>query len=338
MNYFLLFLASFLPHEPSTNNLCSLAPDGITIEQVMVKHAIPRIDIAVINDFQLTETESCSLAPNEIKQNLFNVASLAKPVFAVLVLRLVDEGQWQLDQPLDLEVIAPELSQHPWAKFLTTRTILAHRSGLPNWRSGEHLEFEFKPGTQMNYSGEGFELLQNAIEVKFDESIQKLAEQLIFAEADLEQIHFKLASNQQEQHVVPWYDKAAKAYPMHRHDSASAADNLLASIRDYGKFITFVMTKAHLSEALFDQMLTPQGAVDDTFQMGLGWELISSQQKSLRVVLHSGADKGTNTIALFSMETGEGLVIFTNSDNGKQAYAPLIRHYLSFADVLFNTN
>ncbi|WP_258807066.1 serine hydrolase [Pseudidiomarina sp. CB1] len=338
MNYFLLLLASLLPNEPTIIDLCSVAPDDNAIEEIMVQHAIPRIDVAVIKDFQLTETGNCLLAPNESKQNLFNVASLAKPVFAVLVLRLVDSGQWQLDQPLDLEVIAPELSKHPWANALTTRSILAHRSGLPNWRSGEHLEFEFKPSTQMSYSGEGFELLQNAIEDKTGEPIQKLAEQLIFAEADLEQIHFELASSQQEQHVVPWYDKAAKAYPMHHHDSASAADNLLASIRDYGKFITFVMTKAHLSDALFDEMLTPQGSVDDAFQMGLGWELISSQQKSLRVVLHSGADKGTNTIALFSMATGEGLVIFTNSDNGKQAYAPLIRHYLSFADVLFNTN
>lgn len=32
---------------------------------------------------------------------------------------------------------------------------IPHRSGFPNWREGQALTFEFEPGTQMQYSGEG---------------------------------------------------------------------------------------------------------------------------------------------------------------------------------------
>lgn len=335
MHSVLMLLALLSPVDIAHHRLCDVQLSTSSVTQLMTSKSIPRIDVAVIKDFAVTNTGSCALPDTDESQYLFNVASLAKPVFAVLVMQLVEQGLWDLDEPLELSPIAAGLSEHQWASALTTRNILAHRSGLPNWRSGTELEFQFEPGTQMNYSGEGYELLQRAIEYKFDRSLQKLAEEFLFVLLGLTNTHYVLRERQQEQHVVPWYDSAGNAYPMHAHDSASAADNLLASIGDYAKFIEFVMSGARLEKRLFHEMLSTQGSPSDQFQMGLGWELIDLGPAQ-RVILHSGSDKGVNTLTLFSMETGEGLVIFTNSDSGKEAFAPLIYHYLSFAEALMN--
>jgi CubicO group peptidase (beta-lactamase class C family) len=56
-------------------------------------------------------------------------------------------------QPITDRVVAPEL------QVVTTRMVLTHTSGLPNWTS-DPLAFDFKPGTNWQYSGEGFMLLQ----------------------------------------------------------------------------------------------------------------------------------------------------------------------------------
>lgn len=332
-----LFLIAFLaPADISQRHFCDVDLGSASVTQLMTTTSIPRIDIAVINNSEVTYTGSCALTDEDKDKHLFNVASLAKPVFAVLVMQLVEQGLWELDAPLELGPIAKTLSDHPWASALTTRNILAHRSGLPNWRSSKELEFLFEPGTQLNYSGEGFELLQRAIEHQFGKSLQTLAEEFVFAPFGLSDTHYSLVERKHEQRIVPWYDNVGTLHPMHDHDSASAADNLLASIDDYGKFIESVMSGANLGKERFNDMLSPQGSPTDKFQMGLGWELIDLTPHQ-RIFLHSGSDKGTNTLALFSLETGEGLVIFTNSDNGKEAFAPLIHHYLSFAEALMKT-
>lgn len=335
MHSLLILLALIAPTDRSRDQLCDISLGNTSVAQFMTSKAIPRIDVAVINNFQVTETKTCALTDADKNKHLFNVASLAKPVFAVLVMQLVERGLWDLDKPLELSSIDKNLSEHPWASELTTRNILAHRSGLPNWRSGKELEFQFEPGTQMNYSGEGYELLQRAIEHKLETSLQTLAETFLFVPLGLTNTHYLLHEPLNEQYVVAWYDNKGNTYPMHAHDSASAADNLLASIGDYGRFIEFVMSGAQLEKWLFHEMLSTQGSPSDQFQMGLGWELIDLGPAQ-RVILHSGSDKGVNTLTLFTIETGEGLVIFTNSDSGKEAFAPLIHHYLSFAEALMN--
>lgn len=54
----------------------------------------------------------------------------------------------------------PDVVRDPGAHKLTTRFILSHRSGFPNWRKGK-LSFQYEPRTKYQYSGEGFEYLKN---------------------------------------------------------------------------------------------------------------------------------------------------------------------------------
>ena len=65
---------------------------------------------------------------------IFNIASMTKPVVAMLTLKLVEAGQWNLDERLEKYWIDPDVANDPMHKKLTTRHVLSHQTGFPNWR------------------------------------------------------------------------------------------------------------------------------------------------------------------------------------------------------------
>jgi serine-type D-Ala-D-Ala carboxypeptidase/endopeptidase len=79
----------------------------------------------------------------------FYGASLSKAVFAVLVMKLVEEGKLDLDKPLQQYLPKPIYEYAPETKWhddfsalkddtlhhkITARMALAHTTGFPNWR------------------------------------------------------------------------------------------------------------------------------------------------------------------------------------------------------------
>jgi CubicO group peptidase (beta-lactamase class C family) len=57
--------------------------------------------------------------------------------------------------------------------------VLTHTSGLPNW-SSDPLAFDFKPGTNWQYSGEGFMLLQRVVEAITNQGLDDFMQQRLF--------------------------------------------------------------------------------------------------------------------------------------------------------------
>ena len=108
---------------------------------------------------------------------------MTKPIKAIIALKLIDAVKWDLDEPIYKYYTDPDVANDPRAKLLTTRIILSHQTGFPNWRSNnadEKLSFEFKPGTKYQYYGEGYEYLRKSLEKKFKKSLEQLASELIF--------------------------------------------------------------------------------------------------------------------------------------------------------------
>jgi CubicO group peptidase (beta-lactamase class C family) len=110
---------------------------------------------------------------------LFEAASLSKPVFAYLVLRLADRGEFDLDRPLYEMLEYPRLAHDERYKRITARIVLSHGTGLPNW-GGEKLTLRFDPGTDYGYSGEGFVFLQKTVERVTGRSLDELARREVF--------------------------------------------------------------------------------------------------------------------------------------------------------------
>lgn len=261
---------------------------------------------------------------------VFNVASLTKPVTAMVALRLASMGKWDINKPLYKYWTDPDIAKHKYLKLLTTKHVLPHSTGFANWRyqnEDNKLKFSFMPGTQFGYSGEGFEYLRKALEKKFGKPLSELAEELIFRPAKMNDTQYLWTDKTDASRYAPGYDSKGKMYPTVKHKTANAADDLLTTIEDYSKFMISVMNGTGLSQDIFTQMTSPQIQVKPGKQFGLGlvvYELGNGEY----ALSHTGADDGCQTMACILPKTKDGIVIFTNVDDGYKVYNRLFTHYL----------
>lgn len=296
-------------------------------------HKVPLLGVGVIEKGVLKEiktygeiAEGIPASPNTI----FNVASLTKPVTAMVALKLVSLGKWKLDDPLYPYWTDPEIAKDPRHKKITTRLILSHQTGFPNWRwmsEDKKLAFQFDPGTDYQYSGEGYEYLRKALERKFKKTLQELAKELLFEPLEMKDTRYIWDKKIDTTRLAIGFDQNKKPYPIVKNKTPSGADDLMTTIADYGKFLIAVMNGDGLSAAVFKEMSTPQVESTNGKHFGLGFERYDFEDGDY-ALSHGGADHGVRTLVFIFPKTGQGLLIFTNSDEGGAVYEKVVLHYL----------
>lgn len=266
------------------------------------------------------------------QNTIWNVASLTKPIVALIALKLIDSKKLSLDEPIYKYYIDPDIIDDPRTKKLTTRIVLSHQTGFSNFRGNNvdgKLHFEFDPGSQYQYSGEGYEYLRKVLESKFNKPIEQLADELIFGPLKMNDTKFVWDKEVDETKFAKWHKSNGELYPLEKNTTANGADNLLTTVEDYSKFMVYVMNGAELSKQLQKEMTKNQVSINDYKHFGLGWwidENINSNNDYAMV--HGGDDIGVHTIAFITPKSKQGLLIFTNSDNGTETYADIILKYL----------
>ena len=303
------------------------------IEQWLKENKVPTLGLGVIEAGKLQQIkvfgalENGSAAPYN---TVFNVASLTKPVTAMVTLKLVSLGQWNLDEPIDAYWTDPDVAHDANSKILTTRHILSHQSGFTNWRGNNKdgkLYFEFMPGTKYQYSGEGFEYLRSALEEKFKKPLNQLASELIFTPLKMTDTQFVWDEEKYSSRYAFNADKEGNVYETVKRTNPNAADDLLTTIEDYGKFLVSVMNRDGLSENVYKDMIANQVVTKKGKHFGLGFEIYNFKNGEY-AISHGGADKGVQTIVFLFPRTKKGLLIFTNVDDGYKVYEPIISQYL----------
>lgn len=326
----------------SPNN--SLEEELESIEELLRRYKVPALGMAQIEHAKVRRVEMYGnlyrdkVAPIDA---VFNVASLTKPIVTMLTLKLVENGDWKLDTPLFKYWTDNDVKNHPYSKILSTRHILTHQSGFDNWRwenEDNQLKFKYKPGEGYGYSGEGFEYLKSALESKFEVPLERLADSLIFKPLKMHKTSFTWRDSINDENFARWHDAEGKnSYETHKHRSASAADNLLTTIVDYGRFAEYVLEKVYSGHELYQEMVTQANGTEHKSAIGLGWELLPNLKNEEYALLHTGGDKGVNTLIMLLPKTGEGIVIFTNGDNGSKLFFNLIERNLSLGPEIIRS-
>ena len=106
---------------------------------------------------------------------VFEAASLSKPPFAYVVQKLAEEGRIDLDAGIGDFFRMPDFMNDPTVNAITPRIVLAHQTGLPNWRGPQPATFRFKPGSDFSYSGESYVRLQRFVEKTTGMKLDELA-------------------------------------------------------------------------------------------------------------------------------------------------------------------
>ncbi len=118
---------------------------------------VPGLSIVLVHSAGVAWRRSFGLKDVESKaavesNTLFEAASMSKPVFAYVVMKLCESGVMGLDVPLTKYVSERFLEGDSRLDLITARHVLSHTSGFQNWRSEkEPLAIHFIPGSQYPY-------------------------------------------------------------------------------------------------------------------------------------------------------------------------------------------
>jgi len=292
------------------------------ITERMSEYDVPALGIGIIENGEISylnvfgELQEGITAPDN---TIFNVASITKTVITMLTLNLVEAGMWDLDEPLFHYWIDPDVANDSLHKKLTTYHVLTHQTGFVNWRWNhptKKLTFDFEPGTDFNYSGEGFEYLRHALENKFNKPLEQLTDSLIFHPLGMVDTRQTWDANLDTSRFAAWHNTEGNKYDISFVTDVSAADDLLTTVEDYCKFGIWVIKGGGLSSTLYDKMISPQSDIKEYRSQGLGWSVIQGLPNDEYAITHAGSDYGVKTLAYFLPKSKRGLVLFTNGDNG----------------------
>lgn len=332
----LLFCSVICPahaqHPTGSGKMPAMSDSLAVMHWIREKH-IPALAVAYIQDGQLKEARVFGEIQQGIparENSVFNVASVTKTVTTMVTLNLVNSGNWKLDEPVAHYFTDPDVRNDPRSQQLTTRDILTHQTGFPNWRSelpGGKLAFQFDPRTRHQYSGEGFEYLRHALENKFRRSLEQLADSIIFKPLGLTDTRYTWNADYEQRLAYP-FDAQGGPLEITRNTTPNAADLLKTTLRDYSAFILWMLDGGGLKSELFTEMGSRQVVRKRDTYMGLGWVVYDPVGNGAYALSHGGHDPGVHTIAIMLPKSKKGLVIFTNSDNGIQLYPDLLSHYL----------
>ncbi|HUE69951.1 MAG TPA: serine hydrolase domain-containing protein [Pirellulaceae bacterium] len=199
--------------------VADLAPLDAWMKEIMAEHKIPGGSLAVVKDGKLVYARGFGYADREAKtpvqpESLFRIASVSKPITAVAIMKLAEQGKLKLDDKvLDYIDAEPFLAEdrkidERWQQ-VTLAHCLTHTGGwdrgvsydpmfqalrmsremkvpLPieplhiiRYQRGMPLDFD--PGSRYAYSNFGYSLLGRVIEKVSGKSYEQYVKDEVFA-------------------------------------------------------------------------------------------------------------------------------------------------------------
>jgi CubicO group peptidase (beta-lactamase class C family) len=183
-------------------------------------------------------------------------------------MQLVDEGAIALDTPIARYLSKPlpsyekyaDLAADPRWERITPRMLLSHTSGLPNWRfvkADGKLAFDFDPGAQFAYSGEGINLLQLVIEERTGNNVGVMMQSRVFDRFHMTRTSMTWQPSFASEYALG-YDTAGTAVGHNKRSSVRAAGSADTDIADMARFVQGVLRGDGLSAASRRAMWGPQ--------------------------------------------------------------------------------
>lgn len=325
---------------------CALTPDASLAsappaEQLLrlaQRHHICGAAVAVIRQRKLqtiSTASGCDPALTVQPDSVFQAASLSKPVFAYAVLKLAQQGRLALDAPV-LQYLPQgyrhafdPLQQGPAARTdevtdprlhaVTVRMLLQHTAGLPNWASGP-LRFEGEPGAGWAYSGEGYVLLQRAVEAVMTRPLDLVMQELVFAPLGMTRSSLRWTP-QVAEYLLPGTKANGAPRKVVPLQQPVAAFSLYTTVGDYARFLVALLEDEKLLAMIADSPVDVDPRLD--LSWGLGWGV---ERSADGVHLWQwGNNPGYRAFVIALPGAGDGLVMLTNSDGGLKLAEPLVR-------------
>ena len=318
----------------------------MNIDDRMNMYHVPGVSIAVINDTKIEwakgyGVQDVSKDKKVSTETLFQAASVSKPVAAMAALKVVEQGQLNLDGDVNQWLSSWQIPEHEFTSSheISLRQLLSHTAGLtvhgfagyaadeavPTLQqvldgeppaNSDPVRVDIEPGSQFRYSGGGYTVMQLLLEDVTGTPFAELLQTILLRDLQM--------SNSLFEQPLPteYHDRAATAYDgrgtavaggWHTYPEKAAA-GLWSTPTDLAKFVIEIIQSSQgesetLSSGMVQQMLT---MVKDDYGLGFGLKTIDGVHR----FSHGGSNKGFRCYMVGYIETGQGAVVMTNSDNG----------------------
>ena len=247
------------------------------IPVLMEEYAIVGLSVVMIKDGKVRLSKSFGYADLSSgkkinKSTVYKAASLGKPVFAYIVVKLAQQGKIDLDKPIVLYGEKPIDSNDPRSNQITARMVLSHTTGLPNL-GGKSInpEFHFNPGEGFKYSGHAYLYLQKMIENVTGQHLDELANEIVFAPLKMTRSSYKWREDYQGS-ISSSYNSGKERFPVKKEALVGySAWSLYTTIGNYANFVTHIMKMSTEPDSVAAQLLIPAVDVADEVKWGLGW-------------------------------------------------------------------
>jgi len=287
----------------------------------------------------------------------FYGASLSKPVFAVMVMQLVEKGILDLDKPLQEYLPKPiysykstkkwhdnyvDLKDDPAYLKITARMCLDHTSGFPNWRWDEpdqKLRVKATPGSRYSYSGEGLVYLQVVLEHLLDKPLEQMMQENVFRPLKMNNSSYLWQAKFENDYCVG-HNATGAPYEKDKDNDARAASTLETTLDDYTLFTEAVLRNKLLKKSTTDEMFRQQIKIKSIAQFGplrlrdsdandgidlgygLGWVLLQSPYGT--GAFKEGHGDGFQHYSIIFPKAGIGIIMMSNSDNAESIFKELL--------------
>jgi CubicO group peptidase (beta-lactamase class C family) len=293
---------------------------------------MPAVSIALIRDGRVAWRRAFGVKEAGTNEpvgtdTLFAACSDTKPVFAYGVMKLAERGVLNLDTPL-VNYTKRRVTTDPRVELITARHVLTHTTGFPNWRQTPELPIQFTPGSQYQYSGEGFSYLQSVVVEITGKSFERFMLDNILVPLGMtsSRITWDLKSVGQ---IAKPHDENGKRYAEKFSKPGTAVEQaegialygaaamLLTTPTDYAKCLLAFLNPQpadtyRLNESSRREMLRPQVKRTNGWE-GLAWPF-EVHEGIPTVFAHSGQDAGWYCFAAGCVERRSGLMVMLNGD------------------------
>lgn len=332
----------------------------LSLEQLIGKNHIPGLSMASISPNGEIVSQSAGVTnqntaePQSINNNtMFAAASLTKPVFAYIVLKMIERGEFSrpgetplsgLDRPL-YEICdfgPPHLRTDPNYKLLTARNILSHQAGLPNWfKPSETEAYAATAETRFDYSGLAYCFLNEVVEHVAEKPLHELS-QAVFD--DLKMNHTRFVpypeGSAEEKNRAIGHTTDGTALPPPTGPSsqpilANPAASLGTTGEDYAKFLNACLHDEFIRTHMFapqtslagkdhkaiDANVSPKTLQQMNWGLGIGLQTAANGDT---IAFHWGDNEIYRAFTAINLQTNKAAVCFTNSANGPAIFRQLV--------------
>lgn len=319
------------------------------VNHFMKLYGVPGTSVAVIHQGKIIFNKGYGFANKEEKipvteKTIFRIASISKPVAALGVMKLVEEGKLELDTPIEKYLTRWHI---PSSEFnpdgVTVRRLLSHTSGFnidghPLYEPGKQVPsieqsisgiagkqwrvyLKYEPGSTFYYSTGGFSVLQLLVEEVTGEKYEDYMKKEIFDPLGLNNTGYD-SNILSKGAFATGYTGTGKAI-IDRIIVDSAGTGLMTTSEELGKIVLFCMgnddnneVNSILKQETLDKMYSPAPNAKNMFgDYGLGF-VLQNLSNGEKMISHSGDIVGWNAQMAFIPKNSDGIIILTNGDAG----------------------